>query len=87
MFPVLRSLGFPLIVGFFQYEGGPILSGKDHCVDCICADAKVAALADSYRDERANMQELVDAVLTGRRELKGTLFFVSRTWQVILAQS
>ncbi|CAM6105180.1 unnamed protein product [Calypogeia fissa] len=63
-----------------KYQGGPVLSGKDHCVECIFADAKVAASADIYRDQRADMQEIVDGVLTGRRELEGTLFFVSKTW-------
>ncbi|KAG6554433.1 hypothetical protein Mapa_004350 [Marchantia paleacea] len=67
---------------YAKYQGGPVLSGNDHCVDCIFEDAKIAASADSYRDQRADMRELVDNVLSGRgeHEAGGKQFYVSRTW-------
>ncbi|KAL2643343.1 hypothetical protein R1flu_010930 [Riccia fluitans] len=65
---------------YAKYRGGPALSGDDHCVECILEDAKIAASADNYRDQRAYMRELVDSVLSGRGGLDGKLYYVSKTW-------
>jgi hypothetical protein len=64
-----------------QYRGGPAISGDDYCTDCIFEDARAAASADTYRDQRMYMREVIEDVLNGRG-LEDKTYFVSRTWLV-----
>ena len=64
-----------------QYKGGPAISGADYCTDCIFEDARAAASADSYRDQRMYMREVIEDVLNGRG-LDDKTYFVSKTWFV-----
>ncbi len=66
----------------FQYGGGPALSENDYCIECIFEEAKAAASADSYRDQRNYMREVVDDVLAGHG-LEGQSYYVARTWWVL----
>ncbi|KAG0615456.1 hypothetical protein M758_5G042500 [Ceratodon purpureus] len=61
------------------YKGGPAISGDDYCADCIFEDARAAASADTYRDQRMYMREVIEDVLNGRG-LDDKTYFVSRTW-------
>lgn len=49
-----------------QYNGGPVISGDNYCTDCIFEDARAAASADTYRDQRMYMKEVIEDVLNGR---------------------
>ncbi|KAH9545308.1 hypothetical protein CY35_12G041600 [Sphagnum magellanicum] len=62
-----------------QYGGGPALSENDYCIECIFEEAKAAASADSYRDQRNYMREVVEDVLAGHG-LEGQSYYVARTW-------
>ncbi len=66
----------------FQYGGGPALSENDYCIECIFEEAKAAASADSYRDQRNYMREVVEDVLAGHG-LEGQSYYVARTWWVL----
>lgn len=64
-----------------QHKGGPKLSGDDYCSECIFEDAKAAASADSYRDQRTYMREVIEDVLNDRG-IEGKTFLVSKSWLV-----
>lgn len=61
------------------YKGGPAISGDDYCVECIFEDARAAASADTYRDQRMYMREVIEDVLNGRG-LDDKTYLVSKTW-------
>jgi len=54
---------------------------RRYCTECIFEDARAAASADTYRDQRMYMREVIEDVLNGRG-LEDKTFFVSRTWFV-----
>ncbi|CAM8955628.1 unnamed protein product [Rhodiola kirilowii] len=64
---------------FSKYNGGPILSADDYCVDCLIDGAHTAVNADSYRGQRAIMKELALNAVAGKCE-DGELYYVSKTW-------
>nr|DAD45493.1 TPA_asm: hypothetical protein HUJ06_003723 [Nelumbo nucifera] len=62
-----------------KYNGGPALSNKDNCINCLLDGAHSMVSADNYRDRRASMKELAEAALAGR-SFDGPLYYVSRAW-------
>ena len=70
-----------LCLQYVQYEGGPVISGDDYCTECIFEDAKAAASADNYRDQRTYMKEVIEEVLNGN-SLDDKTYLVSKPWLV-----
>lgn len=66
-----------------QYGGGPTLSNEDSCMVCIGEEARTSAHADNFRDQRAEMRELADAVVSKGMAGEGEHYYVSRPWLVL----
>ncbi|XP_050233549.1 ubiquitin carboxyl-terminal hydrolase 26 isoform X2 [Mercurialis annua] len=61
-----------------KYGGGPMLTNNDCCMACLQDGAQSVVCADSYRDRRTLMRDLVNDVLIGK-DLDGK-YYVSKTW-------
>uniref|UniRef100_A0A7N0U7K5 Ubiquitin carboxyl-terminal hydrolase 26 n=1 Tax=Kalanchoe fedtschenkoi TaxID=63787 RepID=A0A7N0U7K5_KALFE len=64
---------------YSKYNGGPVLSADDYCIDCLIDGAQNAVTADSYRGRRATMKELALNAIAGKCDVDG-LYYVSKTW-------
>ncbi|KAJ7528558.1 hypothetical protein O6H91_15G008100 [Diphasiastrum complanatum] len=62
-----------------KYTGGPELSNGDCCLECILKDANATASANSFRDQRATIREMLESVLAGHL-FEEKLFYISKTW-------
>ncbi|GBG75072.1 hypothetical protein CBR_g19585 [Chara braunii] len=62
------------------YGGGPVLTGDDCCEACIFEEAKAAISADSFRDERAAVREMVESMMNNPETWRGPCFYVSKQW-------
>lgn len=63
-----------------KYGGGPELTGDDCCINCLKDEARTTVCAYNFRDQRASMKELAEAVIAGKFFHDGPLYFVSRPW-------
>ncbi|GAA0153013.1 cysteine protease [Lithospermum erythrorhizon] len=62
-----------------KYDGGPTMTKDDNCTECLVEMARSTARADSFRDQRLLMKELVEAALSGTFS-DGKLYYVSKPW-------
>lgn len=61
-----------------KYNGGPTMTENDFCTDCLVETARSTARADSFRDQRLLMKDLVEEALSGA--FSEGKYYVSKPW-------